>query len=130
MPLNDELGEALRAELLAWPGVSARPMMGTLSFFRGKQLLGGYVNRALTKSKAKWLNSPGEPTLAWVRLRPEDAQRALGRPGVGKCRLGFCGWIEVPLDSRDLLQEAVRWFGEGYEHPPRKAVARKSKNSR
>jgi len=29
-PLDDELGEALRVELLGWPGVTARPMMGTL----------------------------------------------------------------------------------------------------
>ena len=130
MPLNDELGEALRAELLGWPGVAARSMMGTLAFFRGKQLLGVYVNRTLTKSKLRWLNRPGEPTLAWVRLRREDAERALQRPGVSKCRLGFAGWIEVPLASRGLLQEAVRWFGHGYEHPAPKAAAGNSKKQR
>jgi hypothetical protein len=127
-PLDDELGEALRAEVLGWPGVVLRPMMGTLAFFRGKQMLGCYVNRALSKKKPDWLNSSDEPTLAWIRLRKQDADRALKRRGVTTCRLGFAGWIEVPLESRALLTEAVRWFGHTYEHPP--ASARKTKKPR
>ena len=39
-PLDDELGEALRAELLSWPGVTVRPVMGTLGYFRGRRQLG------------------------------------------------------------------------------------------
>jgi hypothetical protein len=127
-PLDDELGEALRAELLGWPGVTPRPMMGTLAFFRGKQMIGCYVNRALAKRKPEWLNRRDEPTLAWVRLRAQDAERALKRPAVSKCRLGFVGWIEVPLESRASLEEAVRWFGHAYEHPPRPSAARTSKS--
>lgn len=126
-PLDDELGEVLRAELLGWPGVTARPMMGTVAFFRGKQMLGCYVNRALAKRKPDWLNRRDEPTLVWVRLRAEDADRALMRPGVSRCRLGFAGWIEVPLESRDMLEEAVRWLGHAFEHPPRPAAGRSLK---
>ncbi len=129
-PLDDELGEALRAELLGWPGVNARSMMGTLAFFRGKRMLGCYVNRALSKRKPEWLNRRDEPTLAWVRLRAQDADRALLRPGVTKCRLGFVGWIEIPLESRASLEEAVRWFGHAYEHPPRAAAGRSLKKPR
>src|SRR5712692_5198670 len=117
-PLEDELGEALRAELLGWPGVFPRPMMGTLAFFRGKQMIGCYVNRALAKKKPNWLNPQGEPTLVWVRLRAQDADRALMRLGVSRCRLGFVGWIEIRLESRGMLEEAVRWLGHAYEHPP------------
>ena len=127
-PLEDELGEALRAELLGWPGVKPRPMMGTVAFFRRKQMLGCYVNRALAKRKPEWLNRRGEPTLVWVRLRPEDAERALKRPGVCVCRLGFVGWIEIALESRASLEEAVRWLGQAYEHAPRPSAARKSKS--
>ena len=124
-PLEDELGEALRAELLGWPGMTARPVMGCLTFFHGKHMLGSYVNRALAKKKTEWLNRPGEPTLVWVRLRPGDAQCALRRPGVTQSRLGFPGWIEIPLESRAMLEEAVRWFGQAYEHPPRAAPRRR-----
>lgn len=116
-PLEDELGEALRAELLGWPGVTARPVMGCLAFFRGKpatagakaaHMLGCYVNRDVAKKKTEWLNRAGEPTFVWVRLRKEDAERALRRPGVTQSRLGFPGWIGIPLESRAMLAEAVR----------------------
>ncbi len=85
----------LRAELLSWPGVQARPMMGALAFFkgnprhrRGEHMLGCYVNRALSKKKPQWLGRPGEPTYAWMRLRPADAERALKRKAVRPSRLG------------------------------------------
>ena len=123
-PLEDELGDALRAELLGWPGVRARPMMGCLAFCRGKQMLGCYVNRALSKRKPAWMNRPGEPALAWVRLRPGDAVRALRRPGIRRARTGAVNWIEITLKSRETLEEAVRWFGCAYEHPPRRAPKR------
>ncbi len=128
-PLDDELGEALRVELLGWPGMTARPMMGCLTFFHGKYMLGSYVNRHLAKKKAEWLNRPGEPTFVWVRLRKEDAERALRRPGVTPSRLEFLGWIEIPLESRAMLEEAVRWFGQAYEHPPR-TVHKKRRRAR
>lgn len=127
-PLDDELGEALRAELLSWPSVTLRPVMGTLAFFRTRRMLGCYVNRALSKKKPDWLNRPGEPTFACVRLRLADAERALKRPGVVPARLGFPGWVEIPLISRDSLEESVRCFGIAYEKPPRKTYrARKRK---
>lgn len=124
-PLGNELAEALRAELGGWPGVQTRAMMGTLSFFRGKQMLGCYVSRELIKKPVKppWVNRAGEPPFVWVRLRLDDRQRALRRPGVraegadrtepkasaGKvrpARLNFAGWVEIPLASREALEEA------------------------
>ncbi len=102
-------------------------MMGALAFFRGKQMLGCYVNRALSKKKPQWLGRPGEPTYAWMRLRPADAERALKRKAVRPSRLGFTGWVEVELSSRAHLEEAVRWFGCAYEHPPRNVKRKKKK---
>ena len=61
------------------------------------------------------MNRPGEPPLAWVRLSPGDAERALRRPRVCKCRTGARNWIEISLDSRRALEEEVRWFGRAYE---------------
>ena len=119
-PLDDELGEALRAELLSWPAVTLRPMMGTLGFWRGQRMLGCYANRDLSKRKPAWLNRPGEPTLVYIRLQEDDAARALRRPSVAPARLGAGAWVEIPLASRESLEEAVRWFGVAYEHPPRK----------
>jgi hypothetical protein len=119
--LDDELGEALSAELLSWPGMTARPIMGTLGFSRGRRLLGYYANRGLSRKKPAWLNRTGEPTYACVRLRLADAERALQRPGVVPGRLGFHGWVEIPLVSRDSLEESVRCFGTAYEKRPRKA---------
>ncbi|MGH9796424.1 MAG: hypothetical protein ACRD5G_16790 [Candidatus Acidiferrales bacterium] len=147
-PLGNELAEALRAELAGWPGVQARAMMGTLSFFRGKQMLGCYVSRELIKKPVKppWVNRLGEPPFVWVRLRLDDKQRALRCPGVRAegaersegeqnlkhkpsaeevrhARLGFAGWVEIPLASRESLEEAVRWLGCAFERPPRKQLA-------
>jgi len=145
-PLGNELAEALRAELIAWPGVTARGMMGTLSFLRGKQMLGCYVSRDFVKKpvKPEWVNRPGEPPFVWIRLRLDDKIRALRRRGVRaegaqrlsedeqrqpqgetarEARLGFAGWIEIPLESRASLEEAVRWFGTAYERPPRRQLA-------
>ncbi len=136
-PLEDEWGEILRAELLSWPKVAARPMMGALAFFhdnprlrRGEQMLGCYVNRALSKKKPDWLNRRDEPTHAIVRLRMEDAERALKRKGVRPSRLGFDGWVEIDLTSRKTLEEAVRWFGAAYEHPPPNIAKKKKKRPR
>ena len=120
-PLEDELGEVLRAELLSWPGVTARPMMGTLGFWRGRRMLGCYVNRELVKTKPSYVNRPGEPPFVWVRLRPEDAERALKRPRVRPLQLFTTGWVEIPLASREHMEEAVRWLGRSYEHPARRA---------
>ena len=136
-PLDDELGEALRAELLGWPEIHTRPMMGCLGFFRKKNFIGAYVNRNLPKKKPNWVNSPGEPTFVWVRLRPDDAAKAMKVPWLKQCRLEFAGWVEIPLDSRKMLEEAVRWFGRAYERaataekksaaPRAKTTARRTK---
>ena len=151
-PLEDELGEALRAELLGWPGVAIRPMMGCMAFVRevrpghasasrekkpgGQarkpvplQMLGCYVNRALSKKKPPWMNRPGEPPLVWVRLSPADAERALERNGIVPSRTGAKNWIEIPLETRVRLEEAVRWLGIAYEHLPRPS-SRKRKPGR
>ena len=119
--LEDELGEALLAEMVSWPGVVLKPMMGTLGFWRGSRMLGCYVNRALSKRKPWWLNRPGEPTLVYIRLRDKDAERAQRRAWVAPSRLGAKSWIEIPLGSRSELEEAVRWFGVAYERGPRPA---------
>ena len=129
-PLDDEWGEILRAELLSWPRVTARPVMGALAFFHGKLMLGCYVNRALSKTKPDWLNRRGEPTFAIVRLCAEDAGQALKRKGVRPSRLGFDGWLEIDLTSRKTLEEAVRWFGTAYEHPPSNKSRSKKKSLR
>ncbi|MBZ5527680.1 MAG: hypothetical protein LAN71_07255 [Acidobacteriia bacterium] len=126
-PLEDELGEVLRAELLTWPGVTAKPMMGTLAFWHGRNMLGCYINRDLSKSKPEWMNAPGAPTFVCVRLRQQDARRALRRECVDEASFGFRSWVEVPLISRRHLEEAVRWLGVAYEHPapkPKKRAAR------
>src|SRR3989442_3472098 len=118
-PLDDELGEALRAELFTWPGVTVRPMMGTLGFWRGQRMLGCYVNRDLSKRKPAWLNRPGEPTLVYIRLREDDAARALRRPSVAPARLGASALVEIPLASRGSLEGALRLVRGAYEQPPR-----------
>src|SRR5579862_2767671 len=94
-PLDDELGEALRAELLSWPNMQARAMMGTLGFFLNRRMLGCYVNRTLSKRKPRWMNRIGEPTYACIRLERSDALRALRLPGIHLPRLKFRGWVEV-----------------------------------
>lgn len=117
-PLNDELGETLRAEVLTWPGVVARPMMGTLSFYRGRNMIGCYVNRELFKRKPpEWANRPGEPASVWVRLRKSDVAKALKHEHVRPLRANFAAWVEVPLASRAAMEEALRWLGVAYLHP-------------
>jgi hypothetical protein len=71
-PLDDELGEALRAELLSWPGVTVRPVMGTLGYFRGRRQLGYYANRELSVKKPVWLSGLFEPSLAQMNAGQSD----------------------------------------------------------
>jgi len=132
LDLHDEIGEALRAELRRWPGVELRPMMGTLSYFRGKHMLGCYVNRALfKKSVPQWAPSAEEAPFVWVRLKPESKEKALRRPHVKEARIRMKGWVEVPLASRGALEEAVHWFGRSYEEPlPTKRAANKKAAAR
>jgi len=88
------------------------------------------VNRELSKKKPPWMNRPGEPALAWVRLSKNDAARALRRRGVRRARTGALTWVEIPLASRQMLEEAVRWFGRAYENPPRRSRSVKSRKRR
>jgi hypothetical protein len=106
-----------------WPAsvVVCDRLMGTLGFFHGRRQLGYYANRELSVKKPAWLNRSGEPTYACVRLRLADAERALKRAGVVPARLGFAGWVEISLNSRDSLEESVRCFGIAYDKPPRTA---------
>ncbi len=116
LPLHDELGEALRAELLRWPGLEPRPMMGTLSFFHGKHMLGCYVHRALfKKTPPRWAPRADEPPFVWVRLSPDGVAKALRRPHVRGARTKMKTWVEIGLASRGALEEAVHWFGKSYE---------------
>ncbi len=129
--LADELGEALRAELAGWPGVAARKMMGTLAFYRGKTMLGCYVNREMfKKTPPAWANRPGEPPLVWVRLSAGEKARALRRPLVRESRTNpMKTWVEIPLASHAAVEEAVRWLGVAYESRPgsaRKAGSHRS----
>lgn len=119
LDLHDEFGEALQAELSAWPGVVTRRMMGTLSFFRGKNMLGCYVHRTLfKKAPPQWAPGVGEPPFVWIRLRPAEKEKALRRPHVRESISNpMKTWVEVPLFSRAALEEAVRWFGRAYEQP-------------
>src|SRR2546422_11522305 len=114
-PLDDELGEALRAELLSWPAVTLRPMMGTLGFWRGQRMLGCYANRDLSKRKPAWLNRPGEPTLVYIRLREDDAARALRQPSVAPARPRARARGGVPPASGGKLEESLRRFGVAFE---------------
>src|SRR3989442_14898913 len=110
-PLDDELGEALRAELLSWPAVTLRPMMGTLGFWRGQRMLGCYANRDLSKRKPAWPNRPGEPPLVYIRLQEDDAARALRGPSVAPARPGAGARVGVPLSAPESLGGAGRWLG-------------------
>ena len=132
-PLGDELGEALRAELLGWPAVHVRRVMGTVAFYRNRYMLGCYINRELFRKaqKPSWANRPGEPPLVWVRLRSADAEHALKRPGVRRQGVSFARWVEIPLASRASLAEAVRWLGCAYERPARtQPKRRRTRNPR
>ena len=117
MDLLDPLGEALRAELLGWPGLELRPMMGTLAFFHGKAMLGCYVHRGrFKKTPPKWAPGPEEPPFVWIRLSAVARARALRNPLVKESGTAAVKrWVQVSLGSRAALEQAVRWLGEAYE---------------
>lgn len=112
------------AELLGWPGVTLRPIMGCRAFFSRQADAGQLREPCASRRKPDWMNRAEEPALVWLRLGKVDFERALRRPGVAPSRLGLAGWIEIPLASRGHLEEAVRWLGRTYEHPPNRKEKR------
>lgn len=97
-----EIRHALEDEVLRWPGVTTREMMGCLCYFRGKKFFAFLVTRAIVITKL-----------------PEDARAKLSKE-VGGEPFEMAGrtaktWIRVPLKKREDLRQILPFVRKSYD---------------
>jgi predicted DNA-binding protein (MmcQ/YjbR family) len=93
--LNEMLG--------SWPGVRITPMFGRWGYFVGPRLFACFPLRVKDHD-------------LWIRLPPDQQQRALQTPGfVPHRRLASSGWVEFSVSSVRDVGRAIRWLRRSYE---------------
>ena len=93
---------ALEAELLRWPGVTAKEMMGCLCYFRGKRFFAFLVTDGLVLTKL----SPGdrEQVAASVASKPFEMS---GRTA--------SSWLQVSVKTPGELLALIPYVRKSYE---------------
>lgn len=107
------LAQRLNQALGGWPGVRITPMFGRWGYFVGDRLFACFPLRDKDRD-------------LWIRLLPEDQQRALRDDGVRPHRrFAARGWVEMDVASDDDVPRALGWLrraraaaGRGAEGEP------------
>lgn len=94
--------EALEDEVLRWPGVTTREMMGCLCYFRGKKFFAFLVTKGVVLTKL-----------------PEDARAALSKQ-VGGEPFEMAGrtaktWVRVALKKPTEVRQILPFVKKSYE---------------
>jgi Family of unknown function (DUF5519) len=90
--------QRLNQALGGWPGVRITPMFGRWGYFVGDRLFACFPLRDKDRD-------------LWIRLMPEDQQRALREDGVRPHRrFAARGWVELDVVSDGDVPRALRWL--------------------
>ena len=89
----------LQQEVLAWPGVSAKPMFGMIGFYHGKSIFA-----AIPRTRA--VGTPRSLLIKGAGLNDRRLKRASG-PGRG--------WVAYELESANDITDALTWLERAYE---------------
>jgi predicted DNA-binding protein (MmcQ/YjbR family) len=93
-PLNETLG--------TWSGVRITPMFGRWGYFTGDRLFACFPLRDKERD-------------LWIRLAPDDAERALRDERVRPHRrFARKGWVELDLEGPGDVALALRWLRRAY----------------
>jgi hypothetical protein len=111
-PISEEMRQwsaLLEAELLSWPGVTAKPMFGFRALYKGKTIFAALPHsRGFGSTPSLILKfDPMPPALlkhAETDPRLETSTRVPGK-----------GWFSFALDSEADLRDAVWWLNHSYE---------------
>ncbi len=97
----------LAEELVEWPGVTAKPMFGLTSFYRGK-----IVFAAVPKSRAL-----GSPNSIIFKL-PKDSkwrEAVLKDPRIQPGNMDTHKWFPFEIGSENDLRDALLWFERAFQ---------------
>jgi hypothetical protein len=89
---------SLEEEVIAWPGVTTRPMFGMMAFYRDKTIFA-----ALPRTRA-----PETPFSLLLKL-PKGRHARLHAGGPGQ------KWVTFALESEADLSEALVWLAQAYD---------------
>lgn len=93
--------EALEDEVLRWPGVTTREMMGCLCYFRGKKFFAFLVTKGIVITKL-----------------PEDARAKLKQAGGEAFEMGgkkVKTWVRAPLKKPMGVRQILPFVKKSYE---------------
>ena len=101
-----EVREAFEKEVMRWPGVTAKQMMGCLCYFRGKKFFAFLVTKAIVLTK---LSENDRMTL--LEQMHGKAFEMAGRTAKT--------WIRVPLKTRQGVRMILPFVKKSYKSASR-----------
>ena len=103
MSFSTEIQSELDSYLLPWQDVSTRNMFGAMAY-----LVGGKMFAFIHDGKLV------------VKLPQTDKAEAIDRAGARPYVLGHNGrfgdWMEIPLDSPDMVENTLPWVKKSYQY--------------
>ena len=96
------LRKALEQEILGWPGVAAKPMMGCLCYFHGRKFFAFLVTRAVVITK----------------LAEEDRAALSKKTGGGPFEMDgktVKAWVRVPLRGPGDVNSVLPFVRKSYD---------------
>jgi hypothetical protein len=112
MPISEETRRwfaLLESELLSWPQVTAKPMFGLRSFYRGKTIFAALPHSRGFDGTATFI-------LKFDPLPPALLERAGSDERFSpSTRIPGKGWCSFRLDSEADLRGALWWLNHSYE---------------
>lgn len=93
---------ALEADVLEWPGVASKEMMGCLCYFRGKKFFAFLITDGIVLTK----------------LAKDDRSKLSGRPGAKPFEMSgrtASTWIQLPLKTSKDLRPILPYVRKSFE---------------
>ena len=94
--------KVLEQEILAWPGVTSKPMMGCLCYFHGRKFFAFLVTKAVVITK----------------LAQEDREALLKKMGGGPFEMDgrtVKVWVRVPLKGLGDVKSVLPFVRKSYD---------------
>lgn len=112
LPISEEMRQwsaLLEAELLSWPGVTAKPMFGLRAIYKGKTIFA-----ALPRTRG--IGPTASFILKFNPMLPALLKRAKADPRLDtSTRVPGTGWFSFALNSEADLRDALWWLNHSYE---------------
>ncbi len=99
----------LAAELKTWPGVSTKPMFGSLAFYRGDKIFAALPQTRGLKSASSFILKFDPMPQPLLKRAQADSRLDTNK------RVPSKGWFSFELNVEADLRDALYWLNQAYE---------------